>query len=78
MIIFVNDSALNIISPKAMADLDIVIGEKQLKDVISEKNFGLIITKINSQVIKRKDAYLYYKGLISAEWNQVISYVVNY
>ncbi len=78
MTIFVNDSTLNSMSPRAIADADIVIEEKLLKEIISEKNFGLIVTKINSQVIKRKDAYLYLKGLMTAEWNQVISYVVNY
>ena len=78
MIIFVNDSALNELNPRAMADLEIRIEEKTVPDFLKDKNFSMIITKINSQVIKRKDSYLYYKGLMTAEWNRVIDYVVHY
>lgn len=78
MTIFINDSALNEMSPHAIADMEITIDDKNLSEWIGEKNFGLIITRINAQVIKRKEAYLYYKGLMTAEWNQVINYVVNY
>jgi hypothetical protein len=78
MVIYVNDSAMNEMSPRAMADMDINFNEQSIPDFLKSKNFNLIITKINSQVIKRKDAYLYYKGLQSSEWNRVIEYVVNY
>ena len=78
MTIYVNDSALTEMSPRAMADMEININETNIPNFLKSKKFNLIITKINSQVIKRKDAYLYYKGLISAEWNKVIEYVVNY
>ena len=78
MTIFVNDSALNEWSTRAMADLEITIEEKTIPEFLKEKNFSFIITKINSQVIKRKDSYLYYKGLMAADWNRVIEYVVNY
>ncbi len=78
MTIFVNDSALNEWSTHAMADLEIIVNEKSIPEFLKSKDFSFIITKINSQVIKRKDSYLYYKGLISADWNRVIEYVVNY
>src|SRR5688572_9755318 len=78
MTIYVNDSALNEMSPRAMAEMEIKFKDIPIVDFLKSKNFNLIITRINSQVIKRKDAYLYYKGLMSAEWNKVIEYVVNY
>jgi len=61
-----------------MAEMEIKFKDIPIVDFLKSKNFNLIITRINSQVIKRKDAYLYYKGLMSAEWNKVIEYVVNY
>jgi hypothetical protein len=76
--IFVNDSALNEWSVRSMADLEIIVNEKTIPAFLKEKNFSFIITKINSQVIKRKDSYLYYKALMATDWNRVIEYVVNY
>ena len=78
MTIYVNDSALNEWSTKAMADLEITVEEKSIPEFLKSKNFSFIITRINSQVIKRKDSFLYYKGLMAADWNRVIEYVVNY
>lgn len=78
MLIFVNDSALNEMSPHAIADMEITINETNLTNFLKEKSFNMIITKINSQSIRRQDSYLYYKGLMTAEWNRVINYVVNY
>jgi hypothetical protein len=78
MVIYINDSALNEMSPRAIADMEIIINEQNFTTFLKEKQFNLIVTRINSQVIKRKDAYLYLKGLFAAEWNRVIEYVLNY
>jgi len=78
MKIFVNDSALNELNQRTMVDFEVTYEGKSVTDFLKDKQFNIIITKINSQVIKRKDAYLYYKGLMTAEWNKVIEYVVNY
>ncbi|MDQ3050339.1 MAG: hypothetical protein M3Q95_05585 [Bacteroidota bacterium] len=77
MKIFINDSALSELNPRTMVDFEINFQDKSVIDFLKEKQFNLIITKVNSQVIKRKDSYLYYKGLMTAEWNRVIDYVVN-
>lgn len=76
--IFVNDSALNELNPRTMDDLEVLYQDMGITAFLKAKKFNFIITKINSQVIKRKDAYLYYKGMMTAEWNRVIDYVVNY
>jgi len=75
--IYVNDSALNELNQRTMVDFEVKFQEKSITEFLKNKNFNLIITKINSQVIKRKDAYLYHKGLMNSEWNRVIDYVVN-
>ena len=76
--IFYNDSALNELNPRNLSEIKVDIDGKDLAAILNEKSFSLIITQINSQVIKRRDSYLYYKGLTTSPWNQVIQYVVNY
>ena len=78
MTIYVNDSALNEMSPRAINDMEIFVNETTLPVFLKDKQYNLIITKINSQVIKRKDSYLFLKGLMAAQWNRVIDYVINY
>ncbi len=78
MKIFVNDSSLTELNPRTMDDLEVMYQEQSITAFLKTKKFNFIISKINSQVIKRKDAYMYYKGLMTAEWNRVIDYVVNY
>jgi hypothetical protein len=78
MTIYVNDSALNEMSPRAINDMEIFINDTTLPVFLKDKQYNLIITKINSQVIKRKDSYLFLKGLMAAQWNRVIDYVINY
>lgn len=78
MTIYVNDSALNEMSARAISEMDVTVDELSPAAFLKNKSFNLIITKINSQEIKRQDSYLYFKGLMSAEWNRVIDYVINY
>jgi len=78
MTIYVNDSALNEMSPRAIADMELTVNEMGAVAFLKDKSFNMIITKINSQEIRRQDSYLYYKGLMAAEWNRIIDYVINY
>jgi hypothetical protein len=78
MVIYVNDTALNEMNGKAIAAFEINLEDKTLVDFLKEKNYNLIITQINSQIIPRKDSFLYYRALMTAEWNKVIQFVVNY
>ncbi|MBL0340488.1 MAG: hypothetical protein IPP71_05925 [Bacteroidetes bacterium] len=78
MTIYINDSAMNEMSQRAMGDMEILIDEMDMPAFLKNKKFNMIITKINSQSIKRQDSYLYYKALMATEWDKVIDYVINY
>lgn len=78
MIIYINDSAMNEMSPRAIADMEIQINDMNMPAFLKSKTYNMIVTRINSQLIRRQDSYLYYKGLMSADWNKIIEYVVNY
>lgn len=76
--IFVNDSALNTIPLMDLVRLELNVGEKRFVIMLIEKQFNLIISRINYQKIPRKEAFLYYKALQTFNWNQVIEFVKYY
>lgn len=76
--IFVNDSALKTLSPEEYRKLGVTIGDVPLQDVLDARNFNYIITRINSQAIRRQDSYIYQRALLNAEWNRVIQYVLGF
>ncbi len=78
VLIYVNDSALNEINQKSVKELFFTINDKDLFSFLRSKDFNLIITKINSQEVKRKDAILYHKALLTMQWNRLIEYVMSY
>jgi hypothetical protein len=78
MVIYVNDTALNEMNGKAIMDFEVNLDDKSLTEFLKEKQYNFIITQINSQTIPRKDSFLYYRALMTAEWNKVIQFVVNY
>jgi hypothetical protein len=78
LVIYINDSALNEITQKNIKDLNFKFNNTDLFTFFQSKEFNLIIYQINSQEIKRKDAFLYYKALLTMQWNRLIEYVVNY
>jgi|GEM_PF-1487721 len=78
MVVFVNDSALSPISMREMIKMEIKIGEESLAEFIRKKQFSFVITQINSQKIGRKDAFLYYKALVSADWRRLTEYVKDF
>jgi len=76
--IFVNDMPLDIISNKNMEDFEFRISESDIFSFLRTREFNIIITRINSEDIKRKDAFMFYKGLMNSEWNKLNQYVLNY
>lgn len=78
MTIFVNDSALMPMNSYEINKLDLKIDEMNFGVFIRQKKFNLIISQINSQKIPRKDAFLYYKGLMNSEWKRLTAYVSNF
>lgn len=78
MTIYVNDSALYPMNTREISRLEVMINGKHLTEFIRQKRFNIVITQINAQKVSRKDAFLYYKGLMSAEWRNLTAYVKNY
>lgn len=78
VVIYVNDSALNELNSRTLSGFEVTINDQSLVEFLKKKQFNLIINKINSQNIPKKDSYLYYRALQVAEWNKVIRHVVNY
>lgn len=78
VVIYVNDSALNELNSRTLSGFEVTINDQTLVEFLKNKQFNLIINKINSQNIPRKDSYLYHRALLVAEWNKVIRYAVNY
>jgi hypothetical protein len=78
VVIYVNDSALNPVLYRDMIKMDIKVGLKSWVDFIREKEFPFYIQKINNQVIKRAEAFMYQKALGNAEWNKITEYVKFY
>lgn len=76
--IFVNDSALNTIPLADLVRMELNAADKRFVIMLIEKQFNLIVTRINYQKIARKEAFLYYKALQTYNWNQVIEFVKYY
>jgi hypothetical protein len=76
--VYVNDSAMTPVLYREMIKMDVKIGLKSWVDFIREKQFPFIIQKINSQLIKRADSYLYQKALITTDWNRITEFVKYY
>ena len=75
LLIFVNDSSLAEIPLRDMIKMDIQQDNKSWIQLLKEKNFQIVITKINAQDIARKHSYLFYKAMQSSPWNKLMDYV---
>ncbi len=75
ILIYVNDSALSEIPYRDMVKMDIQLNGVSWIELLKEKNFQLMITRINAQDIARTEAYLYLKAFQNAEWNKLTEYV---
>ncbi|MFM7901258.1 MAG: hypothetical protein ACKPAD_04655, partial [Bacteroidota bacterium] len=78
ILIYVNDSALDEINARNIADFEFRYGETDLFGFLRTREFNIIITKINSETIERKDAFIFLKALMTEEWNRLNLYVNEY
>lgn len=76
--ISVNDSTLNPVLYREMIKMDLKVGLKSWVDFIREKDFPIILQKINGQPVKRAESYLYHKALITADWRKITEFVKYY
>ncbi len=74
----VNDSLLNSVPLSELIMMDLTVNEQKFILALLDKDFNFIITQINSQKIPKREAYLYYKGLQTYSWSQVMDYVKYY
>jgi hypothetical protein len=75
IIIFTGDSAL---APVRFGDFilwGVFVDDRSMYEVFREKKFTFFITRINAAGIPRKDAYIYYKALLNADWRRLTEYV---
>jgi len=78
IIVHINGQPMNEMSFEQLKKMDLFIDEHRLTDIIESRNFNYIITKINSQEIKRQDSYNYQKSLIAKKWDNTIEQSLNY
>lgn len=75
---YVNDSALNNIPLSEMTMMDLEINGQKLVLALLDKKFNFTITKINSQDIALRQAFVYLKALREYHWNQLTEFVKYY
>ena len=78
ILIYVNDSALNEINARNIAEFEFRYGETDLLGFLRTREFSIIITKINSETIESKDAFIFQKALMTEEWNKLNKYANEY
>jgi light-regulated signal transduction histidine kinase (bacteriophytochrome) len=78
IVVHINGQPMNEISFDRIKNMDLFIDEYKISDVIESRNFNYIITKVNSQEIKRQDSYNYQRSLIAKKWDNVIEQSLNY
>ena len=76
VIFYINNFPLQEIPYREIVAMeDLRIDDELLADFLKAKNFNFTIRRINSADVSRSDAYLYYKALLSSEWNKLSEYV---
>ena len=78
LVVYVNDEPMEEIPFRDLRELEITIAGHNLSDLIEQRRFNFIITKINAQEIKNHNSYIYQKALLSGNWDNVIDYVLNF
>ncbi len=74
--VYVNDSIMDEISLRQLQAMDIKYNDSTLEELLKNRDYNYIITRINSQTIKPQDSYLYQKALLSGKWDSVIEQVL--
>ena len=78
IVIYINNKPLN----KAAADVvygwNLLYRFKTMEDLVQEKSYDLILTRINSTLIPEWDSHKYLKALNVYNWSQVSRYVQFY
>lgn len=74
--VYLNNFALQEIPYRDIVKMDdLRIDDIPLDEYLRNRNYTFVIRRINSEEIPRSDAYLFYKALLNAEWNNIREFV---
>ena len=74
--VYINNFALQEIPYRDLVKMDdLRIDELSFDEYLRNRNYTFVIRRINSVEIPRSDAFLYYKALLTGEWNRITEFV---
>jgi hypothetical protein len=78
IVIYINNKPLNTVSADVVYQWNLLYRFKTMEDLIQEKSYDLVLTRINSTLIPEWDSHKYLKALNVYNWSQVSRYVQFY
>lgn len=78
IVIYINNKPLNRITADVVYEWGLLYRFKTMEDLIQEKSYDMVLTRINSTLIPEWDSHKYLKALNVYNWSQVSRYVQFY
>lgn len=78
IMIYINNNPLNKVTADVVYGWDLLYRFKTMEDLVQEKSYDMVLTRINSTLIPEWDSHKYLKALNSYNWSQVSRYVQFY
>jgi hypothetical protein len=76
--IYINNKPLNTVAADVIYSWGLLYRFKTMEDLVQEKSYDLVLTRINSTLIPEWDSHKYLKALNVYNWSQVSRYVQFY
>lgn len=76
--IYINNKPLSPVSAEDIGRWELLYRYKSLEDIVQEKTYDMVLTRINSTLIPEWDSHKYLKALSVYSWSQVSRYVQFY
>jgi len=76
--IYINNKPLNTVAANVIYSWGLLYRFKTMEDLVQEKSYDLVLTRINSTLIPEWDSHKYLKALNVYNWSQVSRYVQFY
>jgi hypothetical protein len=78
IVIFINNKPLNHVAVDDVDQWGLLYRYKTMEDIVQEKSYDMVLTRINSTLIPEWDSHKYLKALNVYNWSQVSRYVQFY
>jgi hypothetical protein len=78
VVIYINNKPLNAVTADEIYNWGLLYRYKTIEDLIQEKSYDFVLTRINSTLIPEWDSHKYLKALSVYNWSQVSRYVQFY